>query len=449
MITRRKFSQAVAASAPVALIGATPRPNLLLILTDQQTHDAMSAAGNRWLKTPAMDSLAASGVRFAQTICPYPVCSPSRSSIFTSRMPHETGVRNNAKAIVDGMPTMGEIFRDSGYKTVYGGKWHLPKSFDGMTAFDKLIGGSALGKEMDVPLSSACAKWLRTAPKEPFLMVASFMNPHDICEWIRQHEGNHDYPDVASYPPVPTNISVDPAEPECMQFHRTAGYDLMSQAVGIAAKWRDADVRKYLHDYYRMVEEVDRQIGFVLAALRDSKLDQNTIIIFASDHGEGMCAHRWAQKAAFYEETVRVPMIIAGRGISPRVDSQSLTSLTDILPTLCDFAGIAPPNDSRGTSLRPALAGSPLNRKFAVSELRYADETREGRMLRSAKYKYVVFNSGTHAEQLFNLTADPGETRNLATAKASQNLLRQHRDLLRNWISQTNDEFVIPIKENS
>ncbi len=443
MLTRRTFVGS--AAAPIALMGAAARPNLLLILTDQQTHDALSCAGNGWLKTPAMDSLAANGVRFTQTICPYPVCSPSRSSIFTGRMPHETGVRNNAKAIVDGMPTMGEIFRNAGYKTVYGGKWHLPKSFDGMTAFDKLIGGSALGKHMDAPLSSACAKWLRAAPAEPFLMVASFMNPHDICDWIRQHEGNHEYPEVNSYPPVPTNLEVDPAEPECIQYHRSEGYDLMSQAVGIAAKWRSADVRKYLHDYYRMVEEVDRQIGLVLSALREKKLDQNTIIVFASDHGEGMCGHRWAQKAAFYEETVRVPMIISGPGIRKAVDSQSLASLTDILPTLCDYAGVKPPKDMRGSSLRPALGGRPLQRNFAVSELRYADETREGRMLRTARHKYVAFNSGARPEQLFDLTADPGETRNLVSEKAWQKILNQHRKLLSSWIKETHDDFVVPV----
>lgn len=442
MLTRRTFVGS--AAAPIVLMGGAARPNLLLILTDQQTHDALSCAGNRWLKTPAMDSLAENGVRFAQTICAYPVCSPSRSSIFTGRMPHETGVRNNAKAIVDGMPTMGEIFRNAGYKTVYGGKWHLPKSFDGMTAFDKLIGGSALGKDMDAPLSSACAKWLRAAPAEPFLMVASFMNPHDICDWIRQHEGNHEYPEVDSYPLIPSNLEVDPAEPECIQYHRTEGYDLMSQAVGIAAKWRSADVRKYLHDYYRMVEEVDRQIGLVLTALRQKKLDQNTIIVFASDHGEGMCGHRWAQKAAFYEETVRVPMIISGPGIRKAVDSKTLASLTDILPTLCDYAGIMPPKDMRGSSLRPALAGRQLQRKFAVSELRYATETREGRMLRTAGHKYVAFNSGARPEQLFDLKADPGETRNLVTEKASQKILKQHRNLLRIWIQETHDDFVVP-----
>lgn len=444
MITRRKFVGSTA--APFAMQAAGPRPNLLLILTDQQSHSALSCAGNPWLKTPAMDSLAAGGVRFAQTVCPYPVCSPSRGSLFTGRMPHETGVRVNGQSIVTGMPTMGEIFRDGGYRTVYGGKWHLPKSFDGMTAFEKLIGGSGQGGDMDAPLASACAKWLRGNPNEPFLMVASFMNPHDICEWIRQHPGTHDYPEIDSYPPAPGNMAVDPNEPEFIQYHRNAGYDKMSQGVGIAAEWRHDDVRKYLHDYYRLVENVDRQIGVVLAALRETKLDQKTIVMFASDHGEGMGGHRWVQKASFYEESVRVPLVISGPGITRRgvVDRHSLASLTDILPTFCDYAGIPAPKDLRGESLRSAVEGRPLSRKFAVSELRYGDEKREGRMLRTTQYKYVAFNGGARPYQLFNLSVDPGETQNLADSAVAAPVLREHRELLREWSAGTRDDFTPP-----
>ena len=87
-------------------------------------------------------------------------------------------------------------------------------------------------------------------------------------------------------------MAVDPNEPEAIQYHRTAGYDLMSQAVGIASEWRRDDVRLYLHDYYRMVEQVDGEIGKVLAALRETGQDRDTVIVLASDHGEGLGGHR-------------------------------------------------------------------------------------------------------------------------------------------------------------
>lgn len=434
---RRLF---LAGAASAAFAQKARRPNILLILTDQQTHDAWSGASNPWLRTPAMDSLAARGTSFSHAICPYPVCSPSRSSIFTGRMPHETQVMVNGKPVVAGMPTMGEIFQAAGYETVYGGKWHLPKSFDGMTSFRKLIGGSSQGKDMDAPLANTCADWLRqrSAVGDPFLMVASFMNPHDVCEWIRQHKGHREHADLRKYPPAPANMAAGRDEPEVIQYHRTAGYDLMSQAVGIASEWQRDDFRQYLHDYYRMVEAVDSEIGRVLKALEDGGHASNTLVLFASDHGEGMGGHRWVQKASFYEESVRVPLILAGPGIQAGSVRTELASLTDLLPTMCDAAGIQTPKDLRGASLL-----KPVARPWMVSELRYGTEDREGRMLRGSRYKYVVFNSGARPEQLFDLEMDPGETHNLATSATG--LRDEHRGMLRNWLSQTGDSFRMPV----
>lgn len=446
MLNRRSFLQTGAAAAGAARsFAAVDRPNFLLIITDQQTHNAMSCAANPWLKTPAMDSLAARGTRFSNAYCTYPVCSPSRGSIFTGRMPHETGVRVNGRAIVSGIPTLGEIFRDAGYETVYGGKWHLPQSFDGMTGFTRLIGGHGLGAKMDQPLADASAAWLRQKPRQPFLHVASFMNPHDICDWIRRHPGSRRHEDPDRFPPAPGNMAVDPLEPEAIQFHRRSGYDLMSQAVGIASSWRRDDIRHYLHDYFRMVEDVDRCVGLVLGALREADLERNTIVAFISDHGEGMGAHLWAQKASFYEESSRIPLIMAGPGIQGgRADYTSLASLADLLPTFCGYAGLSIPAAVRGVSLRPALEGGHLPRTFVAGELLYQDSTREGRMIRTARHKYVVFNGGARPEQLFDLDADPGEVLNLAARPEGQAELDRHRAILRAWIRETKDDFRMP-----
>lgn len=443
MLDRRAF---LATGAGALASAAVDRPNFLLIITDQQTHNAMSCAANPWLKTPAMDSLAARGTRFSAAYCTYPVCSPSRGSIFTGRMPHETGVRVNGKAIADGVPTLGELFRAAGYETVYGGKWHLPRSFDGMTAFTRLIGGHSLGAKMDQPLADASAAWLRQKPRQPFFHVASFMNPHDVCDWIRRHPGTRHHPNPDRYPPAPANMAVDPLEPEAVQFHRRAGYDLMSQGLGIASSWRRDDVRLYLHDYYRMVEDVDRCIGQVLDALRESNLERNTIVAFISDHGEGLGGHLWAQKAAFYEESARVPLILAGPGIrANHTEYATLASLADLVPTFCDYAGIQAPTDVRGVSLRPVLEGRAIDRPFVAAELLYQDQTREGRMIRTARHKYIVFNSGARPEQLFDLDTDPGEVLNLAPRPEAQAELHRHRALLRAWIRETKDDFRLPV----
>jgi arylsulfatase A-like enzyme len=252
-----------------AYAASTTRPNILLIMTDQQSHNSWSGAGNPWLKTPAMDSLAASGTTFQQAHCTYPVCSPSRSSIFTSRMPHETEVMENSRPI----------------------------------------------------------------------------------------------------------------------------------------------------------------------------RDQNTLVAVVSDHGEGLGVHRWVQKAAFWEEVVRVPMILRGPGIRAGHVNRDLASLLDLLPTFCDYSGIDAPKGLRGRTLRAALDGGHVSRPFVVSELRYGAAGRQGRMLRSRRYKYVKWNSGTRNEQLFDLETDPGEVRNLVSEPDASESLKQHRELLRHWCTENNDSF--------
>jgi arylsulfatase A-like enzyme len=439
-VTRRTFLDSAAAAAFAA---NARRPNFLLLITDQHSPAAVSANGNRYLKTPAIDSLAAQGVSFTESYCTYPVCSPARSSIFTGRMPHETGVNENGQAIAPGIPTMGEVFREAGYRTVYGGKWHLPKPFAAPPHFDQLIGGNALGAKMDEPLAGACVDFLAQTPKQPFLLVASFMNPHDICDWIRQHPGSRTHPGAAAYPPAPANMAADPEEPEAMQFHREKGYDLMSQAVGIAKDWKRNDVREYLHAYYRLIERVDAQIGRVLAALRASAAAENTVILLTSDHGEGMGAHGWVQKAAFWEESAKVPFILSGGPVSRRgvIDADTLVSGVDVMPTLCDYAGIAAPKKTRGVSTRRPVEGSLVAREFIASELLYGDAARAGRMIRTKRYKYVVFNSGARPEQLFDLERDPGEIQNLARSKTAEPILNEHRKLLARWARTTDDAF--------
>jgi len=442
LVSRRHFL-----AAPATLAAAPPaRPNLLLILTDQQTHSAVSALGNPYLKTPAMDSLVHGGVSFTQATCPYPVCSPSRAGIFSGLFPHEAGVMENGLAMNPGIATMGEHFRSAGYRTVYGGKWHLYGKEKGVIrGFETVSGETALGSRMDAPLAAKCGDWLRQAPRDPFLMVASFMNPHDICSWIRDHKGTRTYRDVSLFPPAPANMAADPLEPAYLLHHRTSGFDLMSQGVGIASEWTPDDFRLYLHDYYRLVEDVDRNIGALLRAFNESGLASNTLVAFAADHGEGMGAHRWVQKAAFYEESVRVPLVFSAPFLPRRSakDHVSLASLIDIFPTFCDFAGIAPPAGLRGASLKPAIeTGNPLSREFAVSEQgKFGAPGREGRMCRTLTHKYVAYNGGDRPEQLFDLKTDPGETRNLALAEPDSPLLKQCRAQLAAWARRHNDSF--------
>ena len=193
---------------------------------------------------------------------------------------------------------------------------------------------------------------------------------------------------------------------------------------------------------------VDVQIGRVLSALHNTGLDESTLVVLTSDHGEGMAAHHWVVKLGLYEEPTRVPLILSAPGTIPSgtVDRNHLASGIDILPTMCDYASVTCP-DVTGISLRPFIEHpEEPGRSFLVSEIHPdpTDLAMEGRMLRTERYKYVAFSVGKNPEQLFDLETDPGEVTNLALEPAFSDHLQGHRTILARWLEQASDPFALP-----
>jgi len=466
-IGRRQLLQAGVVGAASSVLGSKfagakslsgqarkSRPNILFIFTDQQTLRAMSAAGNRWLKTPHMDSIAAGGVRFENSYCTSPVCSPSRASLITGRMPHEVGVPINDKPIAKDIPNMGEVFRAAGYETAWTGKWHLPHAYPDeknpdTRGFESLVTHSKSkswsGRVKDGPTADEAIKFLKRKHDKPFLLAVSLHNPHDICGWIRTNPGTH--PDINSLPPLPDNHAVDPNEPEFIKWCRDRKYYGPEQKW--TKKWTADHWRIYLNAYYRFTEEVDVQVGRILTTLREQGLEDDTLIVFTSDHGEGCAAHKWVVKLMLYEEPVTVPMIVSWKGVTPGgvVDKTHLVSGMDVLPTMCDYAGVQGPQMT-GMSLKP-LIEEPRQpgREFVVSEVvPFRDKLHmQGRMVRTQRYKYVVFSMGKNPEMLFDMKNDSGETRNLAYDPDMRRVVVQHRTMLEGWMTKTNDRLEKPV----
>jgi len=418
------------------------RPNVLIITTDQQRVDAMSAVGNKWVKTPNMDSLVANGVYFTNSYCPYPLCSPSRSSLHTSRMPHEYGVDHNNMSIDPKTPISGQVFREAGYDTGYAGKWHCPAAYprDGIAGYEVLNITTRPGKlaqAVDEATMNAAVDFLRRKRDKPFLAVVSFINPHDICLpagaasplldslWQRYQP-----PAGAELPPLPANFGdTQDAPAAAARRPRHNGWD--------ENQWR-----KYTYAYYRMMEDVDKQVGQVLQTLRQSGQEDNTIIIFTSDHGEGLASHRWTGKMMYYQEEAAVPLIVSFKGVTPggRIDREHLVSGLDVLPTICDYAGVRGPAVMRGQSLR-AIIEKPdqSGHEYVVSEM--ANGRARSFMVRTKKYKYMVFPTpnGPKQEMFFDLQADPGEMKNLAAEPARATEIERHRRLLADWNKLTEE----------
>ena len=177
--------------------------------------------------------------------------------------------------------------------------------------------------------------------------------------------------------------------------------------------WTDEQWRLHRWAYARLTQLVDQQIGQVLTALREAGLEENTLVAFVSDHGDMDASHHLEHKSVFYDEAARVPLILSWKGVTRPglVDRQHLVSTgLDLIPTLCDFAGIPAPVSSKGLSVRALAEGrTPQSWRETL-----AAENGKSRMLRSSQYKYVVYASGARREMLVDMLADPGEMKNLA-----------------------------------
>jgi len=410
-------------------------PNILWICTDQQFAGALGCAGNDDLETPHLDRLAARGIRFDEAYCADPVCTPSRASMLTGRMPHETGVTANGEELPPDYhdETMGQLFDTAGYECAYAGKWHVP----GLSPVD--AGFERIQERNDPQLADTCVDFIERDHDSPFLLAAHFDNPHNICEWARDQNlpwGNVDRPPVEECPTLPANFHPPPFEPGLLR--REMRKDTFSMGVMVDAS--PEEWRQYRHAYYRLVERVDRAVGRILEALATEGLSDDTLVVFTSDHGDGVGAHQINQKWLLYEEETRVPLLMAGPGVPEgEVDDHLVSTGLDLLPTLCDFADIDVPGDLRGRSLRDICVDDEVD--WRPSLVVQTSDPIEGRAVRTDRYKYILYRRGRDREQLFDMQADRGEMVDLSSDADHADVLEAHRDRLLEWCAQTGDIF--------
>jgi choline-sulfatase len=211
------------------------------------------------------------------------------------------------------------------------------------------------------------------------------------------------------------------------------------------ANWNELTWRQYLWGYYRLVEKVDTEIGRVLQALEDGGHKDNTVVIFTSDHGEGVAMHHWNQKQILYDQATKTPFIINWNGRTKHsIYSNLVTNALDIPATLLDLAGAKKPESMRGTSLLPLIYGTPIEKyDYVVSETMFARGSTNlgatGRMIRTERYKYIIYDNGEKREQLFDMRNDSGEMNNLVYEKEFSKVLVEHRELIEKWAKETND----------
>lgn len=437
-----------------------PRPNILLILTDQQSATAMSCAGNPWLRTPNLDRLAERGVRFTNAYTTCPVCVPARTSLFHGAYPHEVMLpgTDTDMGARPGDPKRGvkpeakdrlllRRLSSAGYRCVYSGKWHVEQWGPTESLPDDALerfSTESLNGIHDQQTADNGSAFLRQKHDRPFFLVASFDNPHNIHEWAVENslpQGNlPPPPPPADLPPLPPNFRPSASEPAKLSPIRRHFIKDNERA--------PEDWRRYRWAYNRLVEKVDAQIGCILDALESGPHASDTLVIFTSDHGDSQGAHGLPFKNVLYDEACKVPLIVADprQADAPQsaVSDTPVSSCLDIYATILELAKIEPdaPGIHRGHNLFEIASDShpPADRPI-ISVARNPYAATEARMVRSSRFKYIVYSSGLRSEQLFDLLEDPGEQVNLADCRPFRNILAEHRESLRHWATATGDRF--------
>mgnify|MGYP000527351685 CR=1 FL=1 len=441
-----------------AFAQTSKKPNIIYIYTDQQSASMMSCAGNEWLNTPAMDYIASNGVRFTRAYVTNPVCSPSRMSLMTGRFPSAFTDNKGDKVYENwGAMRVSEISKEvrqttlpvqlkkAGYDLVFGGKRHLPKPLAPQT-----LGFEILTKDERAGLAEAAAGYIERKPENPYFMVVSLIQPHDICymairdfaetdhekllvekgvqevatldQALAKPEGVSDAEFYANYaPPVPPNFEPQEGEPKAIR-ELIAQRNFKKKA---RAEYTKEDWQLHRWAYCRLTETLDEQVQTVLDAVRTSGQEENTLIVFSSDHGDMDGAHRMEHKSTPYEEATNIPFMMLWKGKIPAGmvdDTHLISNGLDLLPTLTDYAGLPAKSDPRGLSIKSLLEGKGDWRKTL------GVETEVGRMVvHEDGYKFIRYFGEENEEQLLDLNRDPYETKHFTNSPDHAEILAELR----------------------
>lgn len=426
--------------------------NLLVILSDEHTPRAMGCAGHPFARTPNLDALAARGTRFASAYTPSPICVPARAALATGRALHAMGRHyDNADPYDGAIRSWHHALREAGHDVVSIGKLHFrglagdpsrglgPDDHgfaeerlamhvvDGKGDLLSLIrdetapprkGAAKLAAtagpgesdytRYDRDITGAAEAWLAekgaAAPGRPWCLFVSLVTPHFPLVAPPEHFGLFP-PEVVGMPKLYAPED-RPTHPFLADYARTVPYDSHVQG--------RADVQRMMAGYYGLVSFMDEQVGRVLRALEAAGLGATTRVLYASDHGDNVGARGLWGKSTMYEESVGVPMMLAGQGV-PRGVVHTPVCLTDVFATVLDATGCAEAPPPGSTSLLAIAAGAEADR--AVLSQYHASGSREAAfMLRRGRWKYVRYV--TYPAQLFDLDADPEELRDLGADPA-------------------------------
>jgi choline-sulfatase len=434
-----------------------PLRNVVVIVGDDHADHVLGALGNDLIRTPNLDRLSGEGILFSHAFANAPLCSASRQSLLTGKYPHATGVTLLTTSFPGDQETIADHLKDFGFTSAIIGKNHFNNRLN--HGFDLKIERSDYIKFLENNPPRPVPDSIRVRPPwKPFRDPARIWlnaealpggyydaddigtyyahraiefiennKDHRFCLWLAFHE-----PHSPFNFPVEYAGSYDPGE---VPFPRGSPED--DEFIPLVFKDLTEEERKgIISAYYTSVEYLDKNIGLVLQKLKDAGLADETLVIYLGDQGYLLNHHKRFEKHMMWEEAVKAPLIIRA-GDQPvkshRVDK--MVEFIDVAPTIMDLLGVAPLQEAQGKSLRPFLKNDTLDFREEVFSEFLADNKA---MVRTKKWKYI-FTSGKHdlaqgyatgnpptgiRHRLYNLTEDPGETHDVSSEPAYQEVLR-------------------------
>ena len=451
--------------------GSKP-PNILFILVDQMTPFMTGPYGSRVARTPNIDRLARDGTVFENAYCNSPLCVPSRASMWSGRLPASIQSFDNGSEFPAHLPTIPYLLRTAGYRTAVAGKCHFigaeqlhgfderltpcifPAGFEmtpnwtlgpiynkgtSIQQMLRMLGPSKWNRQLAFDQHafdqsiSRLRQYAITNNPEPLFLTVSFTQPHDpfttTQEFLDLYKG-------VEIPQPKNRGDIRKLSPTYEWFIIHHGLD--------REKLSAERIQEARHNYLGMISWIDSRVGMLLAELDRLQMRDDTVVIFASDHGEMLGEHGQWSKRLLLEWSSRVPLIIrmsTREGAGRRI--QQPVSLIDLMPTLADLASAKSQLAFDGTTLLPLVRGGPeTDAAVVVGEYLGEGTIEPMRMIRKGDHKYITVNG--YGPQLFDLKEDPEETVNLAGRASYAAVEKDLKELAeRNWDAPTLRKSVI------
>jgi N-acetylglucosamine-6-sulfatase len=424
---------------------AADRPNVVMILTDDQRADHMSVAGHKFLKTPHMDRIAAEGARFTNMFVTTSLCSPSRASMLSGLYAHAHGVSNNFTDYPTDLESFPTRLQSEGYETAYIGKWHMGEGSDEKRpGFDYWVSHKGQGQYYDNEfnvngetkqiegyytsvVTDLALDWLGDRKEEdaPFLMILGHKAPHTPFTPEKKYESIYDdFP--IGYPGSAYHLE---GKPGWVQQRIDTWHGIYGPIYGFRKDFPNDSPEdvihfdKFVRSYTASVKSVDDSVGEIYAALEKMGELDNTVLIFTSDNGFFLGEYGMSDKRTMHEASIKVPLLARYPKLIPagKVIHEQVLNI-DIAPTILDFCDAPELKDIHGQSWKPLTEGQACDwRKAWYYEYNYEKQfpyTPNVRGVRTSDWKYVRYPHGDgspdrHMAELYHLKSDPDEARNL------------------------------------